>query len=85
MQHRGQLLNFLNSCVHHRLLGQMGEDDQFGLIMALGRGLLQHGVDADAKFGQHTSHIGQHARLIGHAQAAGLNIVDGQHGQVLDG
>ena len=55
----------------------MGEDDQFSLVQAMRRRLLQHRVNADATFGQDAGHIGQDAGLVGHAQAqvmAGFNI-----------
>jgi hypothetical protein len=47
---------------------------------------LQHRVDADAGTGHDAGHLGQHAGLVGHAQAqvvAGDHLAHGQHGQVV--
>ena len=66
----------------------MREDDQVRLGGAFAahfvRLALQHGVDTDTGFSQQARHLGQHARLIGDAQAqvvAGHHFAHGQHGQ----
>jgi hypothetical protein len=63
----------------------VGQDDQVGLLLALGGFALQHRVDRDAVVGQDAGDLGQHAGLVGHAQAqvvGGLHLGDRQDGRV---
>src|SRR5450830_1614010 len=88
-QHRGQALHFGHGGVHDAFAGVVGEDDQVGLGGALAAhfvGLtLQHRVDADARRGQDAGHTGQHASLVGHAQAQVVAGDDVAHGVGLEG
>ena len=85
-QHRGQRLHQCQRGLHAPFHGVVGEDDDVGLVLALGAFALQQRVDRDVVVGQDAGDARQHAGLVGHHQAqveGGHDFVDGQDRRVL--
>ena len=81
----GRRLHLRDHFVHRAFAHAVGQDDQVGLLLALAGFALQHGIDADACVGQQARDLGEHAGLVGHAQAqvvAGHDLAHRQHGVV---
>ena len=83
--HRRQRLD-LGDRVDDALLDRhVREQDDVGLVLALGRLLLDHRVDRDLAIGEDARDVGEHAGPVVHAHAqvvAGLDLADRQERQV---
>src|SRR5476649_1508491 len=82
--HRGQRFHLGDGGDDVFFLRLVGQHDDVGARLVIGRLLLQHGVDRDGGVGQDARQVGQHARLVGHVHAQIVAGGDLRHRQDLD-